>query len=74
MPALQQPLGHCCAIDREQNFIKNFVRPHTPRTEKKQAHFKLCLLLFVYRKPRHSGGVQKRLTDEQDKKTPIVLK
>ena len=26
------------------------------------------LRFFVYRKPRHSGGVQKRLTDEQEKK------
>lgn len=28
---------------------------------------------IVYRKPRHSGGVQKRLTGEKDKRTPIVL-
>ena len=29
--------------------------------------------IFVKRKPRHSGGVQKRLTDEVDKETPIVV-
>lgn len=30
--------------------------------------------LFVYRKPRHYGGVQKSLTDEQDTKSSDCVK
>jgi|GEM_PF-6769358 len=30
--------------------------------------------LFVYRKPRHYGGVQKSLTDEQDTKSSDCIK